>query len=99
MGMSTYVYGIKPADEDFQRMLDAWKACNSAGMSIPKELIDYFGESAETIYGPDSSGVLIHLTYEADAVTEWCSEMQEGYEVDITKLPTDIKVIRFVNSY
>ena len=33
------------------------------------------------------------------ALTPWRDDMQEGFEVDVTKLPKNITVIRFYNSW
>lgn len=32
-------------------------------------------------------------------VKPYSDDMQEGFEVDVTKLPKDVTIIRFVNSY
>jgi hypothetical protein len=32
-------------------------------------------------------------------VKPWHDDMQEGFEVDVTKLPKDVTIIRFYNSY
>ncbi len=91
MGMYSYVYGIKPADEKFKKMLDIYKLCQESDVEIPDEVDDFFdGEP------PDEKGVHIDLK----DITKPCGgDMEEGFEVDITDLPKDVKIIRFINSY
>ena len=97
MSMSTYVHGFIPPDAKFQKMLKAYQACKNAGVDIPVIVDNFFNGEP-----PDPAGVKITLSDNnkfRGAVSEYHDEMQEGYEVDITKLPKDIKIIRFVNSY
>ena len=93
MGMSTHIAGITPPDAAFQKMYDAYKACEDAGVQIPDEIVKYFqGEL------PDPKGMITDLT-RAPFVTEYNEDSQNGLEVDLRKLPNHIKVIRFYNSY
>jgi hypothetical protein len=95
MGMSTHVVGIKPADAKFKEMLAIYRACEKAKVSIPKEVDDFF--DGET---PDESGVVVSLEASAKGpVQEWQDDSAEGYEVDLRKLPADIKILRFYNSW
>lgn len=92
MSMSTYVVGFnKPDDGNFQKYKAVWDACNKAGVDIPEDVCNYFGGDE-----PDDSGMQVDIS---DAVTEYSENMVEGYEVDITKLPKGVSVIRFFNSY
>lgn len=93
MGMSTHVYGIKPPDAKWKKMKAAYEACQAAGIDPPEELDDFFGGEA-----PDEAGVLVDLV-ESKIATEWEGEMDSGYQVDIKKLPKDVTVIRFINSF
>ncbi len=102
--MSTWVIGIKPADDEYNRMLGVWRTCNSAGVSIPQEVRDFFGESADTTTGPDPKGTDDNLIYfegsqPHPSVSEFRADMQEGFEVDLRLLPAHYKILRFVNSY
>lgn len=96
MSMSSSVRGFVPPDDKFKKMLKAYKSCEDAGISPPKEVRDFFNDET-----PDPAGVEINLKDKKykDAVKVYHAEMQEGFEIDLTKLPDDIKVIRFVNSY
>lgn len=95
MGMSTYVLGFKPRDEKYDRMLAVWESCRAAKVEVPDEVNEFFeGES------PDPAGVKISFR-DHEAVREYHnSEMaEEGFEVDVTKLPADVTLIRFVQSW
>jgi hypothetical protein len=47
--------------------------------------------------GPgDKPGMEVQLT---DAVKEWSDDSRSGYEIDVTKLPKDVSVIRVYNSW
>ena len=95
MSMSTSVIGIKPPDEKFKKMYAIYKACETAGVSTPPEVDEYFNDEP-----PDEAGVLIFMSgaCEYEAVKQWEDESGFGYEIDITRLPKDITKIRFVNS-
>jgi hypothetical protein len=103
MGMSTSIYGIKPADEKFDQMKAVYDACIVADIEIPAEVAKFFD------YGtPDPQGVIVSLR---DASKPRLTDYHEsitlihpgypeaGFYVDVTKLPKDIKVIKFHNSW
>jgi hypothetical protein len=93
MGMSTFVIGIKPPDDKWKKMKAARDSCIVADIPIPDEIDDFFqGEE------PDEKGVLVYLK-EDKCCSLHCKEGEKGYEIDLSKLPNDIKILRFVNSY
>lgn len=89
--MSTHVVGIKPPDEKFEQMLEIYQSCEKAGVSIPKEVLEFFNYEE-----PDEAGVIVNIQ-DTSAVDDLGGN--SGYEVDVTLLPPDIKIIRFFNSY
>jgi hypothetical protein len=91
MSMSTHVVGFRPADEKWKTMKAIWDACEDAGVQIPKEVEKFFGYET-----PDDSGMDVDL---GNALTEWSDESREGYELDVTKIPKDLTIIRFYNSW
>lgn len=91
--MSTYVVGIKPADEKFKKMYEIYKKCEEAEVNIPKEVEEFFNDEE-----PDKKGVIIDIR-EMECCKEWGDDSREGFEIDIAKIPKDIKIIRFYNSY
>lgn len=93
MSMSTYVIGFKPPDEKWKAMKKVWDACQAADIDTPKDVEEYFDGDE-----PDDAGVVVELRKHA-CCKEYGAEMQSGYEIDVTKLPKDVTIIRFVNSY
>lgn len=99
MGMSMYVEGIKPLDEDFLKMMAVYEACEEARVEIPKTVKDFF--NGET---PDSLGVVVDLGSEPDSRNHPCctyfsEEERNGFVIDCTQLPEGVKHIRFYVSY
>lgn len=93
MGMSTYVVGIVPADTKFLKMKAIWELCEENDVEIPAEVVNFFNDER-----PDDKGVRIDLE-DTDAVSEYQEDSREGFEVVIDKLPKDVKIIRFYNSW
>ena len=92
MGMSSHTVGFRPADEKWKRMKTIWTACAAAGVPVPKEVELFFdGEPPG-----DKPGAEVQI--EA-AVKKWGDDYRQGFEVDLTKLPPDVKVLRFYNSF
>jgi hypothetical protein len=91
MSMSTRIVGFRPPNEKWKKMKAAWDACEAAGVMPPKDVRDFF-EGDE----PDAAGVVVDIR---QAVTPVDKNMTDGFDVDITKLPKDVNIIRFENSY
>jgi hypothetical protein len=91
MSMSTAVVGFRPPDEKWRKMKAARDACVDAGIKIP-EAIQKFFEWME----PDKEGVRVELK---NAVKEGSYDGTNFYDVDVSKLPKDVTVIRFENSW
>jgi len=90
--MSTHVVGFKPADAKWKKMKAVWDACEDAGTLIPESVEEFFGNEPPG----DRPGMTVDIE---KAVTAWGDECSTGYEVDVTKLPKDVTVIRFFNSW
>jgi len=91
MGMSTHIVGFRPPDEKWKAMKAIWDACRKADVSVPREVDDFFNGEV-----PDPAGVEVPLK---EAVRDWGDESRDGFEVDVTKLPKDVTIIRFYNSW
>lgn len=91
MSMSTYIKGFRLPDEKWRSYKKIYDACMTAGINPPKEVIDFFNDKE-----PDDSGVEINLSDIAEA---WSDESSEGFQIEIAKLPKDIKIIRFYNNW
>jgi hypothetical protein len=96
MSMSTHVQGFKPPDEKWAKMRAIFDACEAAHVDVPLEVERFFGDNP-----PDPDGVLVAESdlRAAGAVTDWSGEYAEGLQVDITKLPADVTVVRFQNRW
>ena len=100
MSMSTHVIGFRPPDENWKQMKAIYDACTKAKVSLPEEVEDYFNGEP-----PDPQGVKVELedypskTNKLGAVKDWRDDMRGGFEVDVTKLPKGVTLIRFYNSY
>lgn len=97
MGMSTHVVAFKPPGEKWQQMKAVWDACRAAGVEVPDEVERYFEYD-----GPDPVGVEVKRAdlINSGALYDWNDGPHaSGYEVDVTKLPKDVTVIRFYNSW
>lgn len=95
MSMSTYLIGIKPKDENWHRMRMILELCERGKVQAPAEVLKYF-EGA-----PDRSddGVLVYLSAQSVGCKEYVSDSKEGFDVDLSKLDPEIKILRFVNSW
>jgi len=89
MGMSTFVYGFNPPDEKWTRMRQIYEACEKEDIKIPDEVYDYFDGNE-----PDPAGQRVDIAAEG-----WRDENSEGIEIEIEKIPKDVKIICFVNSW
>lgn len=97
MGMCSRVNGVRDLDGLFAKMIQAKLACENAGIGYPQEVIKYFkGEHScdESYLRQEMESVDIQ-----QAVEPWRQEMEDGFVVDLSKLPEGVKKIRFINSY
>lgn len=92
MGMSSHVVGIRPQDQDYHRMKNAYDACKAADLDVPERVQEFFG-----YLKPDDQGVIVEIP--RDAVSKYADDSRSGFDVDVTKLPEGVKIIRFYNSW
>lgn len=92
MSMSTYIQGLKPKTEEYEKKLNIYKSCKELNISAPQEILDFFdGEVCE-------DGIITEIPKEA--IKEYSDDYcREFFEIDLKKLPKDVTRIRFVNSY
>jgi uncharacterized protein YfbU (UPF0304 family) len=91
MSMITYVRGIIPADEKYKEMLSIYNACEKAQVTIPEEVMEFFNRG-----NPNPNGMEIEIKRSLKEVHE---DGCNGFIVDISKLPKNVKLIKFVNSW
>lgn len=89
--MSTHVVGIKPPTPGYLAKLKVWEACETAGVPIPDEVLEYFNHEE-----PDPSGMVTEIT---GAMRDWSRVGAEGHEVIVGDLPEGVEIVRFYNSW
>lgn len=91
MSMNVTIVAFRPADDRWKQMKAIYDSCKKAGVSIPDEVNEFFNYEK-----PDDNGVEIDIKI---ATKEWSDDYSHGYDVDISKLPKDVSIIRFYNSW
>jgi hypothetical protein len=98
MGMSTDIKGFIPdTDKDYLRHKRVLLACKENQVSLPKETAAYFNANMPDPY-------LLEEKLEVELQNgvhykEWREDMQQGFEVDLTKLPQGVTKLRFYNCW
>jgi hypothetical protein len=98
VSMSTSVVGIRDLDGQFAKMIALKEACEAAGVSYPDAVVKFFG--------PDQVNESVDWLREQmeevnidPAVARSSGDGSNTWEVDLKKLPPDVKGIRFRNGY
>ena len=91
MSMSTGIMAFKGQDKEWENMRDAYNACRKANVDIPVEVRDFFDQKEPSVYG-----AIVDIK---NIATKWEDDMQEGLEIDLDKIPEDVRYIRFYNSW
>lgn len=98
MSMSSSVVGIRPPDKKWLEMKKVYDACLEANIPVPKKVDEFFNGEP-----PDDLGVEIPLGSkygeQHKSTSKHEDEMEDGFLVDLDKLPEGVRYIRFVNSY
>lgn len=89
MGMSTHVVGFVPPNDRWAQMKQVWDSCKAAKVEVPEAVQRFFNWEE-----PDDRGVEVQLP-----AIEWTEDTRHGYEVELDKIPPDVKVIRFYNAW
>lgn len=96
MSMSTHLVAFTPdTDPEYQKHLKVWNMCEELEVSLPAETYSYFLNG----YMSTPEEKLEVTLEEGEHYKEWEGDMQEGFEVDLTKLPKGVTKLRFYNSY
>jgi hypothetical protein len=93
MSMSTHVIGFRAPGQEWHKMKAVYDACVDAEVEIPRAVDRFFDYKA-----PEDIGTAIDLK-DTLAVKEHAADCEQGFDVDITKLPAGINIIRFYNLY
>jgi len=102
MGHRTEIYAIKPPSEQdldaTRKMKAVWDACVEAGVPVSEKVTAFFAtHPAEPVAAVTRLCVGAIGTFTC-AVREYgaYANGEEGFEVDLDKLPAGTKIIRFV---
>lgn len=82
------VYAYRPKDEHFNEMLKIWNACKKAKVELPGAVEDFFDEVDDPNTVP---GVPVDID---KLLQKYSNDAEDGYELDLQKLPKDIRYIR-----
>ncbi len=95
MGMTSHVEGFKPPDDKWKQMKAIYDSCIGADVGVPEVVQRYFNHEK-----PDPAGVAVDLGDIQGCVQQLESDDPKyGFEIHLDKLPKDVKVLRFYNSY
>lgn len=94
MGLSTYIVAfVSPEDQTYKNHANVLKACHDAGVSLPKETAEYFGQEEPEKYLLDEK-LEIEIPF-----TQWDCDDQKGYQILVKDIPEGVHKIRFYNSW
>jgi len=102
MSMSTFVFGVRPPDDKWKGMKAVRDACIKVGTPVPEEVEKFFNYEK-----PDDKGILVEFTMDNKGkVSNGCckpfydeNNCYEGFEIELSKVPKDITILRFVNGW
>lgn len=104
MSVSLYAQAILPANDEYKAKAQAYRACEIAGIPIPQQLVDFFGDSP-----PDDDGTVFplfanhlggHVAQKHECAVRWTDgEMLDGIQIDVTKLPSGTRYVRFYGAW
>ena len=91
MGMSVNIWGVRDLSKQFRLMMNVKIACDLGKIDYPKDIYDFFG--------PDAYESEEYLAEKMETIKIEFDEPNiddiDRYEVDLLKLPEDVKKIRF----
>jgi len=97
MGMSVHIKGIRDLSKRFDKMMAVKEACDKARIDYPADVYDFFG--------PEACEDREYLATEMETIEIEVERPRAGhaaedrYEIDLSKLPEDVKKIRFAIGY
>lgn len=96
MSISTHIKGVRDLDGEFLKMVKVKEACEEASIDYPEEVKKYFKYPKERVEYLKKLMEEIDITLSvSQKVDDYC----DIFEVDLSRLPKEVKLIRFVNSY
>lgn len=99
MGMDTHVIGFRVSDDKHLRMVALAREIQELGMCSPVQLKEYFkGTDYPDCEITDNLGLEVQIENSV-AVQKHNADMEDGFEIDIRKLPEGVVKVRVYNSY
>lgn len=89
--MDVYAVGVKAPTEEYKKKVEAYRACEAAGLEIPAELEKYFNYDE-----PPEDGMEVDID---EAVSGNVMYDDGVMTIDLAKLPPDLTHIKVVGSY
>lgn len=83
MGISVHITGLKEPTEEYTKKLEAWRACEAAGVKIPDDLLEYFNHE-----NPNEEGISVDLAYDGDVM------YGKGATLNVEDIPEGVTKIR-----
>ncbi|AMQ66524.1 hypothetical protein BH753_gp042 [Bacillus phage Shbh1] len=91
MGMDVYVVGVKSPTEEHKKKVEAYRACEAAGIEVPSELEMYFDYTE-----PSEDGMEVSIS---EAVSGDVMYDEGVMTIDLSKLPSGVTHIKVIGSY
>lgn len=98
MSMSTSVRGIRDLDGKFSQMIKIKELCDGAQIGYPEELAAYFGEH-DAAEDSEYLREMMETIDIDDVAVRFSRDGSDHCEVELSKLPSEVKAIRFTNSW
>ena len=86
------VQGLVLGDETFEKQKKIWRLCEEIGVSIPDEVMAYFDHANPRF----TSRMKFDIS---SAVERTIYNNNIAYQVDLEKIPSNVKFIRFIIKY
>lgn len=94
MGASMHIKGIREPDDEFRAMREVYLACKKAGVAVPDRVQEFFDWQE-----PSDLGIITDLDLSPAVNAYNDGQSREGFDVEISKLPSNITHIRFYLSW
>lgn len=94
MSTSYHAIGQREEDEEFQKHMAVWKACDDADVDLPEQTKKYLGEAADYEKYDSVRTRALEINMD-DAVSQTGCPGTVDHVVDLSKLPDGVKKIIF----
>ena len=96
MGVSYVIRGVRDLNRKFDDMYSILRVCVDGGVTIPKEVSEYFSQVEDEGYELEtlSRKDLQKYMKEVEIEFEGSIEHDGSAEIDLSKIPSDVKFIR-----